>query len=62
MSHVEHLKFEIECLSRMLKEYDTGHVKTAIQVLEHRIKELQDSENGSLLDSSYPDGDGYWKT
>ena len=60
-AHINHLKYEIEVLKTMLKEHDTGHFKTAISVLEFRIKEMQ-SQSEVVLDSHYPDGDGYWKT
>jgi hypothetical protein len=47
----------------MVKEYDTGNTITAIQVLEKRVSSLQKvQEELSVLDSSYPDGDGYWST
>lgn len=59
-NHVQHLKFEIEQLRTMVKEHDTGHIITAIQVLENRIAEME-SVKEEVLDSSYPDGDGYWK-
>lgn len=58
--HVNHLRYEIEVLKSRVKEYDTGHIITAIQVLESRIEELQ-REPAEVLDSSYPDGDGYWR-
>jgi hypothetical protein len=58
--HVNHLKYEVETLKSMVQEYDTGHIKTAIQVLEARIKDIIQEEL-PVLDSSYPDGDGYWK-
>lgn len=58
--HVNHLKYEIEVLKSRVQEYDTGHIITAIQVLQSRIEELKESTE-EVLDSSYPDGDGYWK-
>lgn len=58
--HVNHLRYEIEVLKSRIKEYDTGHIITAIQVLESRIEELQEKTE-EILDSSYPDGDGYWR-
>lgn len=57
--HVNHLKYEIEVLKSRVQEHDTGHIITAIQVLESRVQELQ--KPAEVLDSSYPDGDGYWK-
>ena len=57
--HVNHLKYEVEVLKSRVREYDTGHIITAIQVLQSRIEELK--EPAEVLDSSYPDGDGYWK-
>lgn len=58
--HVNHLKYEIEVLKSQVQEHDTGHIITAIQVLEERIRE-EEKHQSQLLDSSYPDGDGYWK-
>jgi 3-phenylpropionate/cinnamic acid dioxygenase small subunit len=58
--HVNHLKYEIEMLKSRVQEHDTGHIITAIQVLESRIKELS-KQTEEVLDSTYPDGDGYWK-
>jgi len=61
--HIEHLRYEIEVLKSMIREHDTGHIVTAIQVLEHRINSMQKiREELSVLDSSYPDGTGYWNT
>jgi hypothetical protein len=40
VAHVEALKDEIEVLKSRLQEYDTGNLKTAISVLENRVKEL----------------------
>lgn len=40
VAHVAALQDEIEVLKSKLKEYDTGHIKTAISVLENRVKEL----------------------
>ena len=58
--HVKHLQYEVEILKSMIQKHDTGHIHTAISVLEHRIKELESSTE-EVLDSSYPDGAGYWK-
>ena len=60
LQHVKHLQYEVKVLKDMIEEHDTGHIHTAIHVLEHRIKELESSTE-EVLDSSYPDGDGYWK-
>jgi len=59
-SHISHLKQEVEILKSRIQEYDTGHIVTAIQVLEERIKE--ESSTVGVLDSTYPDGIDYWKT
>jgi hypothetical protein len=58
--HIRHLQHEITVLKGMIQEHGTGHIHTAIYVLENRIKELELSTE-EVLDSSYPDGDGYWK-
>jgi hypothetical protein len=60
MSHIKHLRYEIEVLKSRVKEYDTGHIITAIQVLQSRVQELE-KEPAEVLDSTYPDGDGYWQ-
>lgn len=60
LQHVKHLQYEVKVLKGMIEEHATGHIHTAISVLEHRIKELELSSE-EVLDSSYPDGDGYWK-
>lgn len=59
-SHLSHLKQEVEILKSRIQEHDTGHIITAIQVLEERIKE--ENSNAEVLDSTYPDGIDYWKT
>ena len=58
--HIRHLQHEILVLKGMIQKHDTGHIHTAISVLEHRIKELESSLE-EVLDSSYPDGVEYWK-
>ena len=58
--HIRHLQHEITVLKGMIQKHGTGHIHTAIYVLENRIKELE-LLNEEVLDSSYPDGDGYWK-
>ena len=35
------LKDEVQHLNTQLQPHDTGHIRTAIHVLEDRIKELQ---------------------
>jgi hypothetical protein len=59
--HIAHLRYEIEVLRSRIKEYDTGHLHTAIDVLSKRVEELE-IQTKTVLDSSYPDGDGYWNT
>lgn len=59
-THLQHLQKEIEVLQSRLQSKGTDHIHTAILVLENRVKELQ-RETEEVLDSSYPDGDGYWK-
>ena len=60
--HVKHLRYEIEVLKSMVKDDDSCNIITAIEVLERRISSMQTIQNElTLLDSSYPDGDGYWK-
>jgi hypothetical protein len=58
--HIQHLQHEITVLKGMIQKHGTGHIHTAIYVLENRIKELE-LLTEEVLDSSYPDGDGYWK-
>ena len=60
-NHVHALRYEIEVLKSRLKEHDTGHLKTTIEVLQNRVKEIVEESCEVVLDSSYPDGDGYWK-
>ena len=36
-----YLADEIEVLKSRIREYDTGHIITAINVIEHRIEELK---------------------
>lgn len=59
--HINHLKYEVDRLKEKIQEHGTGHIKTAIQVLEQRIEELEEQMECGVLDSSYPDGDEYWK-
>jgi hypothetical protein len=39
--HKTHLELEITHLKTQLEEYDTGHIITAISVLEHRVNEIK---------------------
>jgi hypothetical protein len=39
-TYIEVIKREIEHLESMIREYDTGHIITAISVLRHRLGEL----------------------
>jgi hypothetical protein len=55
--HIQHLLYELQVLRSRIKEHGSGHIHTTIGVLEQRIQELR-----PVLDSSYPDGDGYWNT
>ena len=47
MVHIEVLKKEIEVLKSRIMPHDTGHLHTTINVLEHRVKEIEgyDDEN-----------------
>jgi hypothetical protein len=40
IEHMEHLKIEVVHLKTLVRNTSTGHIKTAIGVLEDRIKEL----------------------
>jgi hypothetical protein len=40
VKHVEALQDEIEILKSRIEDHGTGHIHTAISVLESRIKEL----------------------
>lgn len=40
VAHVEALKDEIEVLKSRFEDHDTGHLRTAVSVLENRVKEL----------------------
>ena len=41
--HIAVIKAEIETLRSRIRQSDTGHLHTAISVLEHRLVELQGS-------------------
>ena len=48
MTDVERLIFlveEISILKTKIREHDTGHIHTAIRVLEHRVKEVKEKLN-----------------
>ena len=48
MTDVERLIFlveEIGILKTKIREHDTGHIHTAINVLEHRVKEVKEKLN-----------------
>ena len=42
------LKDEIEVFKSRIEPHDTGNLHTTIGTLEHRIKELEDKETGSV--------------
>jgi hypothetical protein len=42
------LKDEIEVFESRIEPQDTGHLHTTIGTLNHRIKELEDKETGSV--------------
>jgi hypothetical protein len=60
MNHIEHLRQEIDTLKSRVQEHDSGHLITAIRVLSKRVRELE-GQSEEVLDSTYPDGNGYWK-
>jgi hypothetical protein len=60
MNHIDHLKYEVEVLKTRIQEQQDNFTLVAISVLESRIEELR-KEPVEVLDSAYPDGDGYWK-
>jgi ubiquinone biosynthesis protein UbiJ len=41
VAHVEALKDEIQVLKSRFEDHETGHLKTAVSVLEGRVKELE---------------------
>ena len=48
MNDIERLVFlveEVGILKTKIREYDTGHIHTAITVLEHRVKEVKEKLN-----------------
>ena len=60
MNHIDHLKYEVELLKSRVQEQQDNFTLVAINVLESRIEELR-KQSAEVLDSTYPDGDGYWK-
>ena len=60
MNHIDHLKYEVELLKSRIQEQQDNFTLVAINVLESRIEELRQKPK-EVLDSTYPDGDGYWK-
>jgi hypothetical protein len=60
MNHIDHLKYEVEVLKTRIQEQQDNFALVAISVLESRIEELR-KEPAEVLDSAYPDGDGYWQ-
>jgi hypothetical protein len=60
MNHIDHLKYEVEVLKSRIQEQQDNFTLVAINVLESRIEELRQKPK-EVLDSAYPDGDGYWK-
>ena len=41
LGHKVHLELEVEHLKKQIMEHDTGHIITAIDVLNHRIREIE---------------------
>ena len=39
------LREEVELLKEQLRPHDTGHIHTAISVLNHQIKEIEETIN-----------------
>jgi len=58
--HIDHLRYEVEVLKARVKEQQDNFALVAISVLESRIEELR-KQPAEVLDSAYPDGDGYWQ-
>ena len=51
MSEVDRLEFlidEIHILEGKIREHDTGHIHTAINVLKQRVKEVKEKLNNEL--------------
>ena len=60
MNHIDHLKYEVELQKSRIQEQQDNFTLVAINVLESRIEELR-KQSAEVLDSTYPDGDGYWQ-
>ena len=41
--HLQFLKKEVEFLQTLVQEHDTGHILTAIQVLNFRINDIREN-------------------
>lgn len=41
INHQKSLQYEIDYLKTQLRDHDTGHIRTAISVLEERVAEIQ---------------------
>ena len=46
MQHKKALNREIEYLKTRIRDEDTGHIRTAIGVLEGRVKDIEDFIDG----------------
>ena len=55
MVHINVLKKEIEVLKSRLMPHDTGHLHTTINVLEHRVKEIEDKNQLPYYRKGYDD-------
>ena len=53
-TYVKVLEHEIEVLKSQYQDHDTGHLRTAVSVLEHRVKDLRNNKQ-CILRSSYSD-------
>jgi hypothetical protein len=49
MDYIEVLEKEVEVLNSMLRPCDTGHIRTAINVLKERIEELKNPKQKKLV-------------
>jgi len=41
VNHLRCLESEIEIIKSRFEDHDTGHLRTALSVLEHRVKEIE---------------------
>ena len=48
LEHMMHLIRERDHLKTLLQDHDTGHISTAISVLDHRINEIKEQIGESL--------------